>query len=402
MNRLVLAVLMVLALAAPAAASERAPLILVSIDGFRAEYLQRGLTPTLSALAARGARAEAMQPSFPVNTYPNHYTLVTGLRPDRHGITDNTMFDPARPGVKFSMGARDQVEDRFWWDQGEPIWVAAERAGVKTASLYWPGSEAPVHGVRPSIWSLYDEKDPGAARVDRVLGWLDLPIAERPGLMALYFGSVDEVGHHEGPDSPLLEEALRDVDASLARLMAGLAARGLADRVDIIVVSDHGMAEISPERLIYLDDLTPVDSFEWVRLGSMAGLIPASPQVERRLVGKHDHVECWRKDQMPARFRYGSNPRIPPVVCLAETGWTLTTRPQQAAKPMVKIGGSHSYDPADPTMAAIFVAAGPSFRSGVVLPVFENVSVYPLLAKLLGVAPAPNDGTLADTAAALK
>ncbi len=387
---------------APALAQDRRPLILISIDGFRAEYLERGLTPTLDALAGAGARAEAMRPSFPVNTFPNHYTLVTGLRPDRHGLTDNTMFDGARPGVKFSMGARDQVMDRFWWDGGEPIWVTAQRQGVRAATMFWPGSEAAVRGVRPSIWHIYEEALPAFDRVDRLLGWLDLPMAERPLLMTLYFEAVDTVGHHSGPDSPELNEALRTVDLSLARLVAGLTARGLLHQVNIVIVSDHGMAPTSPDRLIVLDEQYPAGAFRWITMGSMAGLIPADAEVERRLVGRQDHHECWRKGELPARLNYGSHPRIPPVICLADAGWTLTTRERQDSRPMTRSGGAHGYDPHDPTMQAIFVAHGPAFRSGVVLAPFDNVSVYPLLARLLDLTPAPNDGDPADTAAALR
>lgn len=402
MKRIAAAILLFLAMTAPAAAKDRAPLILVSIDGFRSEYLTRGLTPTLSAIAASGARAEAMRPSFPVNTFPNHYTLVTGLRPDRHGITDNTMFDPRRPGVKFSMSARDQVADSFWWDQGEPIWVTAERQGLKAAPMFWPGSEAQVRGVRPSIWFPYDEDLGAFDRVDRLLGWLDKPAAERPDFMTLYFESIDTVGHHDGPDSPELNQALRDVDGALARLMAGLKARGLEGKVNLIVVADHGMAPTSPERIAFVDDRVAADQFRWVTLGAMAGLVPATPEAERALVGKREHFECWRKSEMPARFHFGTNARIPPVMCLAETGWILSTRPRLAERPITKAGGSHTYDPAAPEMSALFVATGPAFRRGVVLKPFDNVSVYPLMARLLNVTPAPNDGSLKDTTKALR
>ena len=406
MNRAFIAVLLLFVAAFPsssaAAGKPRPPLILISIDGFRAEYLDRGLTPTLTALAEGGVRAEAMRPSFPVNTFPNHYTLVTGLRPDRHGIVDNTMNDPARPGVTFAMKARDQVEDRFWWDGGEPIWVAAERQGRRTATMYWPGSEAPVHGLRPSTWFRYDVTVPAETRVDRLLGWFDLPPADRPAFMTLYFESVDSIGHHSGPESPELEAALKAVDAALKRLVDGLAARGLGDKVNIVVVSDHGMAAVSPERIAYLDDVAPPESYRLVTGGSMVSLVPVDAQAEARLVGRHGHFECWRKAQLPARFHYGSHPRIPPVVCLAETGWYVTTRSRQAEKPMSKPGGGHGFDPADPRMAAIFVARGPGFRRGVVLKPFDNVSVYPLLARLLGIKPAANDGSLQDTRAALR
>ncbi len=402
-RRFCLALAALILMAGPALAAHRAPVILISIDGFRADYATRGVTPTLAALAAGGVWArDGMRPSFPVNTFPNHYTLVTGLRPDHSGITDNTMFDDARPGVKFSMGARDQVQDRFWWDAAEPVWVTAEKKGLKSFIMYWPGSEAEIHGLRPSRWLAYDEKDPAFDRVDRLLGWLDLPPAERLAFMTLYFEAVDTVGHHDGPDSAGLNQALANVDAALARLVAGLKARGVYDKVNLVIVADHGMAQVSPDRVLYLDDFTPLAEIGVVTLGTVSGLIARTPAAEAALVGKHPHVECWRKAELPARFHYGTNPRIPPIVCLPETGWTLTTRESYARRTMTGRGGSHGYDPDDLTMRALFVAHGPAFRPGVVLPVFDNVSVYPLLMRLLGLKPRRNDGDPRATRPALR
>ena len=402
-RRLFLALAAILALATPAMAAERPQVILISIDGFRADYAKRGLTPTLAALAAEGAWApEGMAPSFPVNTFPNHYTLITGLRPDHNGLTDNTLYDAARPGVKFSMGARDQVQDRFWWDGGEPVWVTAEQAGIKSFIMFWPGSEAEIHGVRPSQWSVYDEALPAFDRVDRLLGWLDLPEAERPGFMTLYFEYIDTTGHHEGPDSEGLNQALGRVDAALARLVGGLKARGLYGKVNLIVVSDHGMAPTAPDRVIFLDDLAPMDAVTVVTIGTVSGFIAKTPEAEAALLGKHAHLECWRKAELPARFHYGTHPRIPPIICLPETGWVLTTREWAAKRPPPKPGGSHGYDPEDPLMRALFVAHGPDIRPGVTLSVFDNVSVYPLIMNLLGLTPRPNDGDPAATAPALR
>lgn len=394
--------LALLAPAAPANARPRPPVILVSIDGFRVEYLQRGVTPTLTALAADGVRAGAMRPSFPVNTFPNHYTLVTGLRPDHHGLTDNTLEDAARPGVTFKMSNRAEVRDRFWWDGAEPIWVTAERRGIRTATMYWPGSEAEVRGVRPSTWLVYDEDVAAFDRVDRLLGWLDQPPQARPAFMTLYFEAVDTVGHKSGPEGPAINRALADVDAAMARLVDGLRARGLEGKVNLVVVSDHGMAPTSPDRVALLDDLVAETDYRWVTLGAVAGLVPATADAERRLVGPHDHFTCWRKGEMPERMAYGTHPRIPPVICLAETGWVITTRARLAEHPMTTAGGSHGYDPLDPAMAALFIAHGPAFRRGVVLAPFDNVSVYPFLARLLGVKARPGDGRLEDTAAALR
>ena len=401
LQKIAAAAALVLALLAPPAlaqAPKPAPLtILVSLDGFRADYLQRGVTPNISALAADGVRAVAMRPSYPSLTFPNHYTLVTGLRPDHHGIVNNTMVDLKKPGVVFTMAKHDIESDPFWWDGAEPLWVTAENQGVRTATMFWPGSDAPIRGVQPHDWKLFDKDFVADARVDQVLDWLKRPAAERPRFVTLYLNQVDSIGHSDGPDSRELNEALKETDGSVGRLVAGLKALGLFDQADLIVVADHGMAAISHDRVIALDDIMPHAQYRAVSVGAEAGII-ATPAAEAELLKPHPHMSCWRKAEMPARFHYGQNPRVPPDVCLAETGWLIL--PFLGARQRIQ-GGTHGYDPDDPTMAALFVAHGPAFRKGAVQPAFDNVDVYPLLAKLIGVKPQPNDGHLADLAPSL-
>jgi predicted AlkP superfamily pyrophosphatase or phosphodiesterase len=383
---------------APPVAAERPVTVLVSIDGFRSDYLDRGVTPVLSGLAADGVRA-AMRPSFPSKTFPNHYTLVTGLRPDRSGIVENNMEDPAIPGVTFKMSDRQAVQDRRWWDEGEPIWVTAEKAGIVTAPYFWPGSEAAIHGVRPHYFVPFDMAMPSDVRVDRTLAALDRPPAERPRFVTLYFDLVDTAGHEFGPDSPEVNAAAATVDAQVGRLVAGLKARGLA--ANLVIVADHGMAALSPERQIYMDDLLAKDDYRALTGGAFMTIYPAKgreAEVERVLTAPHDHLQCWRKADIPARLHYGKNPRVAPIFCLPDTGWTLTTRDHRPARPE---RGAHGYDNASPEMAAVFVANGPAFKRGVTLPTFDNVDVYPLLARLVGVRPAPNDGNFRDVEPAL-
>jgi predicted AlkP superfamily pyrophosphatase or phosphodiesterase len=343
-----------------------------------------------------------MRPSFPSVTFPNHYTLATGLRPDRNGIVNNRMEDPERPGVVFGLADRSVAADPFWWADATPIWVSAERQGVRTGTMFWPGSDLDLHGVRPSRWRLFDQTLPGFARVDGLLSWLDLPAAERPRFFTLYFDLVDTAGHRYGPDSPDTNAAAAEVDAAIARLLAGLAARGLDEHANIIVVADHGMTAISDDRLIDLDALVSAEVARIVWDGPFAGimLLPGQEaEGERALLGRGAHGECWRKAEIPARFHYGTHRRVLGIVCLADLGWRYRSAqlPQYPGPSL----GAHGYDPAEPDMAALFIAHGPAFRHGVTLEPFENVSVYPLLARLLGVTPEANDGALADTAAAL-
>lgn len=401
MVRILLALLFVLCgLAAPASAAPRPPVILISIDGFRSDYLDRGVTPVLSRLAAEGARG-GMRPSFPSKTFPNHYTLVTGLRPDRHGIVENTFEDPEIPGVTFKMANRDAVGDRRWWDQGEPIWVTAERAGLATAPVFWPGSEAPVRGVRPRHWRAFDMTLSNSARVDLLLGLLDLPAAERPVFLTLYFDTVDTAGHHYGPASPEVHAAITEADQAVGRLVDGLRARELA--ANLIIVADHGMAEISPERRIVIGDLVTPELGRALSLGAFLSFYPApgrEADVERALLRPHAHMECWRRSEIPARFHYGRNPRVAPIFCLPETGWSITNQ-AWLGKGDRPGRGNHGFDPYSPEMEAVFVAHGPDIRRGVSLPVFDNVSVQPLLGALIGIDVPPGDGRLADTREAL-
>lgn len=382
-----------------ASASGPAPLILISIDGFRADYLDRGVTPNLKALADNGARAERMFPSFPSLTFPNHYTLVTGLVPDHHGIVNNTFEDPALPTGTFKLSNAAAVTDRKSWDQATPIWVTAENAGIRTGTEFWPGSEADIKGVRPSLWSHYDEAIPSDARVDTVLAWLDLPAAQRPTFMTLYFDSVDTAGHMNGPDSPELAAALGRVDAAIGRLTAGLRARGV--RANLVIVADHGMAAVPANQRIFMDRWADPSSFRIVTADAVAGLVPLTPEAEASLLGLHDHATCYRKAGLPARLHYGTNPRIPPIVCIADTGWMLTTHDREAGHKH-PLKGAHGFDPADPRMGALFIANGPKFLPHVVLKPFPNTDVYPLLARLLDVEPAPNDGHVEDLYPALR
>jgi len=371
--------------------------VLVSIDGFRPDYLDRGVTPALSALAAGGARGD-MRPSFPSKTFPNHYALVTGLRPDRNGIVDNNMYDPAIGPQKFTMSAATAADPR-WWNEAEPIWVTAEKAGERTATMFWPGSEVAIRGVRPSHWLKFDMATPAAARVDQALAWLDGPAAERPRLLTLYFDDVDTAGHHQGPDSPGLNEAAAKVDAAVARLEAGLKARNIT--ANLIVVSDHGMAPIAPERRIFADDFLDLKTVTTPTMGAFMSVIPRpghEAEVEKILLAPRAHMQCWRKADIPARYHYGKNPRVAPLFCLPQTGWEITTH---SYKPLQPDRGDHGFDPYSPEMRAVFIANGPAFRHGVRLATFDNVDVYPLLAKLLDVRPQPNDGKLADLAPAL-
>jgi predicted AlkP superfamily pyrophosphatase or phosphodiesterase len=387
-----------------AKAAATTPLLLISIDAYRADYFNRGVTPNLAAMAATGVHADSMQPSFPSLTFPNHYAIVTGLVPDHNGIVNNNMWD-AELGA-FSLSDRKAVSNGLWWDQGTPLWETADAAGLRTATMFWPGSEADIQGKRPDFWKPFDMKVTPDQRVDQVLAWLDLPIDQRPSFVTLYFDAVDHAGHTYGPDTPEVNQALRDTDAAIGRLVDGLRQRGLYDKINIIVLADHGMASVPKGNNILIDKLINMKDVQEVNLGIVAGFNPKRKHdfnaIEEQLEQPQQHMQCWDKTRIPKRFNYGANARVPQLVCLADVGWRITTTDYLAKHKGPMSLGEHGYDNADPRMQALFIAHGPAFQSGIRYHSFPNVDVYPLMAHLLGVTPSFNDGHFEDVQGMLK
>ena len=385
------------ATAPPQAGTGQPPIILlISIDAFRADYLSRGLTPTLSALAAEGASGP-MQPSFPTKTVPNHYTIVTGLRPDHHGVVNNTMRDPTLPGLTFRLQDKSSVLDRRWWDDGEPIWVTARNAGLIAASVMWPGSEADVRGVPASLSVPYDKDRTSDQRIDQALAWLDLPVAQRPRFVSVYLERVDNVGHTVGPDDGALNAELVAIDGSIRRLVAGLETRGLRDKVVLLVVSDHGLAGISPDRVVRLGPVTSSDAATVLYNGATVSIEPApgrDAEVGAEVLAPRDHIQCWRRGTLPERFAFGHHRRVPTFFCLADVGWEVLAAGDRVSANR----GDHGYDNAAPEMQAIFIANGPGVRRGATIRGLENVDVHALLGRLLGIPTPLDDGDPSATA----
>ena len=378
------------------AADLRPTVILVSLDGWRWDYAQKYQAPTLARLTRQGVSATLI-PSFPSKTFPNHYTIVTGLYPGNHGVVGNTVKDPPT-GRQLSMSNRREVQDPLWWG-GEPIWVTSQRAGQVSAPLFWPGSEAPILGQRPRFWEPFDEKVSASARVDRLLSWLDLPAGERPTFLTAYFSDVDGAGHDNGPDSRAVADAVRRVDRYLDRLMRGLARRQLQDRVNVVIVSDHGMAEADMSRVVVLDDYVSLDGVDVIDLNPTLGLFPSAGREDsvcRALARAHPRLKVFRKAESPVSWRFRNHPRVPPIVGVVDEGWQVMRR-AGLDRQLTRGGrgpiGVHGYDPATAkSMHGIFVARGPAFKSGVTVPPFENVHIYDAMARVLGIRPAPNDG----------
>lgn len=385
-------------------------LILISIDGFRADYLARYPHPTLDTLAQEGVRARWMTPSYPSLTFPNHYTIATGLYPEHSGIVSNDIYDPGFDAV-FGMSKRDEVRNGRWWG-GEPIWITAERQGQKASATFWPGSEAEIKGTRPTFFKPYDDKVTPADRVDAVLSLLDLPAAQRPTFLTLYFSDVDHAGHDFSPNSPEVAKAVSTVDSAVHRLVSGLKSRNIYSRVNIIIVSDHGMAPVPRANVIILDDYFKAKDAAHIVWGAeLVNIFPRDGEEETLFHSiKQDqfrHARCYRKQDIPARFHYRASRRIGAILCMAEEGWRMSARSRyeedlkKADRPK-NVRGAHGYDNQLVSMRAIFIARGPAFRRHAVVKAFPNVNVYNIMARVLRLTPAKNDGTPAPARAVLR
>src|SRR5687768_3807558 len=368
-------------------------------DGWRWDYLDRAQVPRLQALARAGVRSEGLIPPFPSKTFPSHYTIVTGLYPEHHGIISNNMID-ARIGERFSMNAPTSKDPRWWG--GEPLWITVQKQGQIAASMFWPGSDVEIKSTRPAHWRLYDGDFPNRDRVAEVLKWLRLPEAERPTFITLYFSDVDTVGHDAGPESAEVLDAAADLDREVGALVDGVNALRLQASVHYVIVSDHGMSQTSLERLIPIDNYLDPATVDMIDTSPLLGVWPRTitvDEVYRALKDKHPALAVYKREDLPRELHFGSHPRIPPVIGIAADGWTLTTRSQSTEWQQTgrHMGGQHGYDPRLRSMHGLFIASGPQFRTGVTVPAFENVHLYEMMTRVLGLTPAPNDGRAAVT-----
>lgn len=367
--------------------------ILIGVDGLRWDFPERFDLDTILDVAEAGVRAGSLAPAFPTKTFPNFYTLATGLFPNHTGILDNTIYDPDLDAT-FRMSDASAVRDGRWWG-GEPVWVTAERQNKRAAVFFWPGSEAEISGHRPTFWKAYDGSIPNEERVKQALAWLNMSPSERPSLILLYFAIVDEVGHRHGPDADETAAAAMQVDGLIRQLRSGLAASGLQAKVNIVIVSDHGLASRSGDRVVYLDDYLDLESAGVLSLGQHVTIWPKPEAIDAvyfALANAHPELKVYKSDDLPSRYHLAGHRRTPPIVAVPSTGWTVSTRRRAGRRPGQFSGGAHGYDNSDPDMHGVFVAAGPSFRSGVRIDSVRAVDVYNLVVHSIDLEPALNDG----------
>ena len=365
--------------------------VLVSIDGFRWDYAKKYGADHILAIGRKGASTpDGMLPSYPSLTFPNHYTIVTGLYPEHHGIVGNEFYDADRK-ARFSITDHKSEFDGTWY-KGVPLWSLAAQQGMRAACFFWPGSEAEIAGARPTYYLHYDNTIPDEKRVEQVIAWLKLPPEQRPHFITLYFSKVDHAGHEFGPDSPQVEEAVKQVDRVIGDLHSQLEQLHLP--VDLIVLSDHGMAHTDP-KWITLSQYADLGGFTTVGMSLYAPSEEAAERAYQKLKGADPDFSVYRRKDLPAHLHFSENPRAGDPVVVANKLVAIRATPDSYGSDHAPSTGNHGFDPQTmPEMKAIFFAEGPDIRPGVTLPSFENVNVFPLIVHLLGLDAPEVDGKL--------
>ena len=372
-----------------------APLLLISFDGFRYDYFDKTETPNFNNFIDSGIKAEGLISVFPTKTFPNHYSIATGLYPENSGLISNNMYDSGMDEY-YSIRDREAVENPEWY-KGEPIWNTVEKNGLNAGTLFWVGSEAPVQNMRPTFWKKYDGGFPETARIDTVVQWFTREDTNKVDFATLYYSDVDTKGHIYGTESDSLVAAIENADRLMGYLKTRLEEAGLWGKINIIIVSDHGMADLSDKRVIYIDELIDLGRVRMIDWTPVAMFNPDQDYLDEVVAilkeNESQGFRVFKKENLPERYHLKNNPRTPDVIMIADTGYTITTKARYPSFVANLPSATHGYDNYEKIMYGIFLASGPGFKNGETVEPFENIHIYALMTELMGIDPAPNDGS---------
>lgn len=389
-----------------ACSPEREPrtVVVVSLDGLRWDYPSLYSMPNFDDISLSGVSA-VMRPCYPASTYPNHYSIATGLYPEHHGIINNRFWDKAKDTLFSYTDTLTRNEPAYF--KGEPIWDTAERQGVRAATVYWVGAGLQSPDSLKSYRLRWEDKGrlTFKERVDTALAMLRMPEPKAPRLLMLYMEQPDAAGHAYGAKSETTGAIVHYVDSMVGRLRAGLMALPNAKNIDFIVLSDHGMTDVSQERVLFLEDYV---EDRWIKHSE--GHSPTNILVAKgcadsvaNALRSVPHISVWKKSEIPSSLHYAVDDNIGDVVVAPDLGWFFTSKPKTGANATLSSEdlrkrytskGEHGYYPYQADMQVPFCAIGPDFRKGYRSAGFKNIDVYNLIAHLLGIEPAHNDGNL--------
>jgi len=372
---------------------EKPYVVILSMDGFRWDYPEKANTPNLDLIATNGVRAEAFIPSFPTKTFSNHYGMVTGLYTESHGIVLNKFYAN-------DLGKKYKITSSEFYS-GEPLWATAEKQNVKSASYFWLGSEAPIEKALPTYYLEYNEAVPFENRIDSVISWLQLPENERPHLILWYMHEPDAMGNKYGPNSKELITTVEYLDKLVGDFYHRIQQLPIAEKINLIFLSDHGMSEIHNDSAIYLNEYIKDEWFDQIDGTNPIFLFDAKNEyfdTAFTVLKEIPHTKAWKREEVPPRMHFSNNVRIKDFVLLADSSWSIwPSREKQVFE-----GGAHGYDNTNTDMHAIFYAIGPAFKVGYVNPPINNVDLYPLVCKILNLIPSNNQGSLENVIPMLK
>ena len=369
--------------------------LLISFDGFKHNYLEKVDTPNFDDLVANGVQAEGLIPVFPSKTFPNHYSIATGLYPENSGFVNNTMYDPEWDKW-YRIRDREAVEDSKWYG-GEPIWNTLEKQGIKTGTMFWVGSEAPIQDMRPTHWKIYDDNMPGRARIDTVIKWMKAPRDQDVDFATLYYSDVDSKGHRYGTESDSVKQAIKRADRLMGYLKEQMMGNNLWTNTNIIIVSDHGMVNQSADKLIRLDEIIDLDELERINWGPMTGIEPKEGKKEevfQAIKSAEEHYRVYKKEDLPQRYHLKGHRRVEDIIMVADLGYTILDEDYQQDFIESLPRATHGYDNNEKAMQSFFIAHGPAFKQGKKVGSFQNIHIYELVNHLMQTEPAPNDGSL--------
>jgi predicted AlkP superfamily pyrophosphatase or phosphodiesterase len=371
-------------------------LILISWDGCRWDYINRNLTPNVQKLIDDGVRAESLQPAYPSKTFPNHYTLVTGLYPQNHGIVFNK-FQDFITGDSYRIGKDAPSIHRDKWYKGESLWITAQKHGIKSGVVFWPGSE--TFKKHPDYFLTYNHTMPHKEKLDRLMEWINLPQTERPHLLLLYFPDTDDAGHDFGPDSEEVNEIIKKLDTTLGGLIERLKKSGIYEKTNIVLVSDHGMINTDIDKGINIREM--LSGFHFKVNGDSPNLTFFSDNIEidkmyKVLKNNENGFNTYLKDEIPEHLHIRKSLFIGQLLVMAKPGYYFKS-------PWPESKGSHGFDPKIKNVHGVFVAHGPALKKAFATETIQNIDVYPLLCSVLGIQPGKNiDGSLNRVKALLK
>ena len=369
--------------------------ILISMDGMRYDQPSEKMMPFLDSIGDAGVKAYSLRPVFPSKTFPNHLSIITGMYPQNHGIIANSFINP-NTGEEYALFNRESVIDPKWYD-GEPFWETAKKNGIRTASYFWPGSEMTLDYRSPDYFMRYNHDTPFPERVDSVLGWINLPYKDRPHFMTLYFHEPDSKSHEYGPDSEEVKQALPLLDSMLMRLFKGIDSAGMKDSINVIILSDHGMTDVSSKRTVDIEKILDGKNVLIQNYGTFAMIDPKDEDINEiynLFYYNQEHYKAFTKGNIPEHYHYHKHPFISPIILIADSGWLLTEGSKTDSY-ITKMAGTHGFDNNHLDMHSIFFAAGPVFKNGYRTGTLWNIDIYPLLCRIFNIEPSPHiDGKI--------